>query len=122
MFEIIEKPRPMKTPQRRLLVSNLSTFWRYRTQPMIPVARPAPARPAAVHNRTGGRVATAGTVLPLTVDGPEGGSAASRRVPCGAAHAKMGRMDSRPLRIAPSILSADFARLGDEVRAAEQGG
>jgi ribulose-phosphate 3-epimerase len=29
---------------------------------------------------------------------------------------------SRPLRIAPSILSADFARLGDEVRAAEAAG
>jgi len=28
----------------------------------------------------------------------------------------------RPLRIAPSILSADFARLGEEVRAADQGG
>jgi ribulose-phosphate 3-epimerase len=28
----------------------------------------------------------------------------------------------RPLRIAPSILSADFARLGDEVRAAEAAG
>ena len=26
------------------------------------------------------------------------------------------------IRIAPSILSADFARLGDEVRAAERGG
>jgi len=29
---------------------------------------------------------------------------------------------SRPLRIAPSILSADFARLGDEVRAIEAAG
>ncbi len=29
---------------------------------------------------------------------------------------------SRPIRIAPSILSADFARLGDEVRALEAGG
>jgi ribulose-phosphate 3-epimerase len=29
---------------------------------------------------------------------------------------------SRPIRIAPSILSADFARLGDEVRAIDQGG
>lgn len=29
---------------------------------------------------------------------------------------------SRPLRIAPSILSADFARLGDEVRAVEAAG
>ena len=28
----------------------------------------------------------------------------------------------RPIRIAPSILSADFARLGDEVRACEAGG
>ena len=28
----------------------------------------------------------------------------------------------RPIRIAPSILSADFARLGDEVRAIEAGG
>src|SRR5436190_610517 len=28
----------------------------------------------------------------------------------------------RPLRIAPSILSADFARLGDEVRAVDQAG
>ncbi|MBP8810601.1 MAG: ribulose-phosphate 3-epimerase [Kofleriaceae bacterium] len=28
----------------------------------------------------------------------------------------------RPLRIAPSILSADFARLGDEVRAVDRGG
>lgn len=28
----------------------------------------------------------------------------------------------RPIRIAPSILSADFARLGDEVRACDQGG
>jgi ribulose-phosphate 3-epimerase len=28
----------------------------------------------------------------------------------------------RPLRIAPSILSADFARLGDEVRACDVGG
>ena len=31
-------------------------------------------------------------------------------------------MDARPLRIAPSILSADFARLGEEVRAIEAGG
>jgi len=29
---------------------------------------------------------------------------------------------SKPLRIAPSILSADFARLGDEVRAIDQAG
>src|SRR5213080_1702286 len=29
---------------------------------------------------------------------------------------------ARPLRIAPSILSADFSRLGDEVRAAEAAG
>jgi ribulose-phosphate 3-epimerase len=29
---------------------------------------------------------------------------------------------SRPIRIAPSILSADFARLGEEVRAVDQGG
>ena len=29
---------------------------------------------------------------------------------------------ARPLRIAPSILSADFSRLGDEVRAVEAGG
>ena len=28
----------------------------------------------------------------------------------------------RPIRIAPSILSADFARLGDEVRACDVGG
>jgi ribulose-phosphate 3-epimerase len=31
-------------------------------------------------------------------------------------------MSRRPLRVAPSILSADFARLGDEVRAAEAAG
>ena len=31
-------------------------------------------------------------------------------------------MPSRPIRIAPSILAADFARLGDEVRAAEAAG
>lgn len=31
-------------------------------------------------------------------------------------------MESRPVRIAPSILSADFARLADEVRLVEQGG
>ncbi len=31
-------------------------------------------------------------------------------------------MNSRPLRIAPSILSADFSRLGDEVRAVEAAG
>jgi ribulose-phosphate 3-epimerase len=31
-------------------------------------------------------------------------------------------MPNRPLRIAPSILSADFARLGDEVRAIAEGG
>ena len=31
-------------------------------------------------------------------------------------------MKQRPLRIAPSILAADFARLGDEVRAIDQGG
>ena len=31
-------------------------------------------------------------------------------------------MDSRPVRIAPSILSADFARLADEVGMVEQGG
>src|SRR6476659_2784866 len=29
---------------------------------------------------------------------------------------------SRPVRIAPSILSADFAKLGDEVRAIDQAG
>ena len=29
---------------------------------------------------------------------------------------------TRPLRISPSILSADFARLGDEVRALDEGG
>ena len=29
---------------------------------------------------------------------------------------------TRPLRIAPSILAADFSRLGDEIRAIEQGG
>jgi len=28
----------------------------------------------------------------------------------------------RPLRIAPSILAADFARLGEEVKAAEMAG
>ena len=31
-------------------------------------------------------------------------------------------MSSRPIKISPSILSADFARLGDEVRAIEAGG
>jgi ribulose-phosphate 3-epimerase len=31
-------------------------------------------------------------------------------------------MTARPIRIAPSILSADFARLGDEVRAVEAAG
>jgi len=31
-------------------------------------------------------------------------------------------MPSRPIRIAPSILAADFSRLGDEVRAAEAAG
>jgi ribulose-phosphate 3-epimerase len=31
-------------------------------------------------------------------------------------------MSSRPIRIAPSILSADFARLGEEVRAVEAAG
>lgn len=31
-------------------------------------------------------------------------------------------MTGRPIRIAPSILSADFARLGDEVRAIDAGG
>ena len=31
-------------------------------------------------------------------------------------------MNTRPLRIAPSILAADFSRLGDEIRAIEQGG
>ncbi|MCA0433709.1 MAG: ribulose-phosphate 3-epimerase [Proteobacteria bacterium] len=31
-------------------------------------------------------------------------------------------MTQRPLRIAPSILAADFARLGDEVKAIESGG
>lgn len=31
-------------------------------------------------------------------------------------------MSTRPLRIAPSILSADFARLGDEVKAIADGG
>lgn len=31
-------------------------------------------------------------------------------------------MAHRPLKIAPSILSADFARLGDEVRAVDDGG
>lgn len=31
-------------------------------------------------------------------------------------------MESRPIRIAPSILSADFARLAEEVRLVEQGG
>jgi len=31
-------------------------------------------------------------------------------------------MTGRPVRIAPSILSADFARLGDEVRAIDAGG
>lgn len=31
-------------------------------------------------------------------------------------------MSTRPLLIAPSILSADFARLGDEVRAVEAAG
>src|SRR5687768_3040874 len=29
---------------------------------------------------------------------------------------------SRPIRIAPSILSADFTRLGDEIRAIDAGG
>lgn len=31
-------------------------------------------------------------------------------------------MSARPIAIAPSILSADFARLGDEVRAIDEGG
>jgi ribulose-phosphate 3-epimerase len=31
-------------------------------------------------------------------------------------------MSHRPLRIAPSILSADFAKLGDEVRAVDEAG
>ncbi|MBK8082841.1 MAG: ribulose-phosphate 3-epimerase [Devosia sp.] len=31
-------------------------------------------------------------------------------------------MSSRPIRIAPSILSADFARLGEEIRAIDLGG
>ena len=31
-------------------------------------------------------------------------------------------MTSRPLLVAPSILAADFARLGEEVRAAEAAG
>ena len=31
-------------------------------------------------------------------------------------------MNTRPLRIAPSILAADFSRLGDEILAIEQGG
>lgn len=31
-------------------------------------------------------------------------------------------MTSKPIRIAPSILSADFARLGDEIRAIDQAG
>ena len=31
-------------------------------------------------------------------------------------------MSSRPIKISPSILSADFARLGDEVRSIEAGG
>ena len=31
-------------------------------------------------------------------------------------------MNQRPIKIAPSILAADFSRLGEQVRAAEQGG
>ncbi len=39
-----------------------------------------------------------------------------------AVHSTPGGAASRVLRIAPSILSADFARLGEEVRAIEQAG
>ena len=31
-------------------------------------------------------------------------------------------MKTRPLLIAPSILAADFSKLGEEIRAIEQGG
>jgi ribulose-phosphate 3-epimerase len=34
----------------------------------------------------------------------------------------MTRPTTRPIRIAPSILSADFARLGEEIRAIDEGG
>ena len=40
----------------------------------------------------------------------------------GAAESTMRREMSRPLLIAPSILSADFARLGEEVRAVDAAG
>src|SRR4051812_39112596 len=59
--------------------------------------------------------------IPQRPEGPGRRPAYRHRTPSGSAPGRKSEMTSKML-IAPSILSADFARLGEEIKSVEKGG